>query len=133
VAGGEETNKLKIYDRLLKYMYDEYNAGHNASGHGEYVRVLVAHFERISESNRIGDAHAKRAAVDYLHKNGWISVVDILGNQIRNSIIAYGSGRMQPTQKGRDYLQQKRIDAANAIASVSGTFWGKFLRSLLGK
>jgi len=121
-------NKLKLYDRLLKYMYDEYNAGHNASGHGEHVSVLVNHFEGISESNRIGDAHEKKAAVNYLLKNGWISVVDILGNPITNSTSAYVSGRMQPTEKGWEYLQQRRINAVTKIASSVAEVLGRFFK-----
>ena len=74
MEGGEEMNKLKIYDELLRYMYDEYNKGHHAAGHGEYVKVFISRFERTSGSNRIGNAHEQKAAVDYLRKNGWIKV-----------------------------------------------------------
>jgi len=121
------------YDRLLKYMYEEYDKGHHAHGYGEYLRVLVSHFERISQTNRIGDAHAQMAAVNYLRKNGWLDAVDILGNNIIDHLRAYNTGRMQPTPKGREYLQQKRMYTANAVASVFGTFFGKLFKSLFLK
>jgi hypothetical protein len=40
---------------------------------------------------------------------------------------------MQPTAKGEDYIQQKRLGHANAVASVLGTFVGKVAKSILGK
>jgi hypothetical protein len=115
------------FDKLLKYMYDEYEQGHNAHGRGEFVQVLVAHYER-SSGNRIGDAHVQAAAVRYLQKNGWIDVVDILGNKITNSLRAYTTGRMQPSQKGLEYLRQKRLYTAEAAAKILGNFFGGFFK-----
>jgi hypothetical protein len=114
-------------------MYDEFNKGNNASGHGERIQVLIDHFERSSQGERIGDAHDKIGAVRYFLKNGLVDAVDTLGNKINNPRTAYTIGRMQPNQKGLDYLHQKRIGVANTIASVSGTFLGKFLKSFFGR
>ena len=132
MKGGPGINTLTKYDKLLKFMYDEYDRGNNASGHGERIQVLIAQFER-SQGIRIGDAHDQMGAVSHFLRNGLIDAVDTLGNKITNPLRAYTIGRMQPTQRGRDYLQQKRIGTANAVASVSGTFLGKFLKSLFGK
>lgn len=123
------------YDRLLKFMYDEYDRGHNDHGHGQRVRILVDHFERTSEKNRIGNANDKRAAVDYLHNNDWINIVDTIGAKIIDSTEAYTIGRMKPTPKGLEHLKQNRkdtfnVDTANAVASVSGTFFGNFFGHL---
>ena len=112
------------YDKLLQFMYTEYNK----QRHGKRVHVLVLHFERQSIENRIGNANDKKAAVAYLHKNGWIEIVNNHGEKITDSTEAYSIGMMEPTQKGREYLRQKRIDIADAIASVSGTFLGKLFR-----
>lgn len=127
------TETTAKYDKLLKFLYDEYDRGHNASGYGERVSVLVQHFERSSQQNRIGDALEQMAAVSYLHDSGWIDLVDTLGNTITNPIRAFTIGRMKPTPKGRDYLQHKRIDSANTVASVSGTFFGKLFKAWFGK
>jgi hypothetical protein len=124
---------LKKYDRLLKFMYDEFNRGENASGYGEYIQVLIQRFERSSQDNRIGNAHDQIGAVRYLVNKGLIDAVDVRGNRITIPQTAYLYGRMQPTIKGQEYLQQKRIGLANAVASVLGTFFGKFIKSILGK
>lgn len=126
-------NTLKIYNKPLKFMYNEFNKGNNESGYGEHIQVLIEHFERSSHDNRIGDAHAKIGAVRYFLKYGLIDAVDTLGNKITNPMTAYTIGRMQPTQKGQEYFQQRLIGTADAVASVSGTFFGKLLKSLLGK
>lgn len=125
-------NTLNIYNKLLRFMYDEFNRGSNASGYG-HIRILIAHFERSSQGERIGTAYAKIGAVRYFLKNGFIDAVDTHGNKITNPLRAYAIGRMQPTQKGQDYLHQIRLGTANAVASVSGTFLGEFFKSLFGK
>ena len=114
-------------------MYDEFNRGVNASGYGEHIQILIDHFERSSQGERLGDAHDKIGAVRYFLKNGLIDAFDTAGNRISKPMTAYTIGRMQPTEKGRDYLRQKRMGVANAVASVSGTFLGKFFKSILGK
>jgi hypothetical protein len=125
---------LKLYRNLLKFMYDQFNKGNNDSGHGELIQVLIENFERTSAENRIGDdAQDQIGAVSYLLKNGWINAVDISGRSISNARTAYVIGRMLPTEKGKNYLQQGSIEKANTIASVSGTFLGKFFKSILGR
>jgi hypothetical protein len=114
-------------------MYDEFNSGNNASGRGERIHVLVDHFESNSQGERIGDAHDKIGAVRYFLNNNLIDAVDTLGKKITNPRTAYTYGRMLPNQRGQEYLHQMKIGTANAIASVSGTFLGKFFKSLLGK
>jgi len=126
-------NTLRNYDKLLKYMYDEFNRGNNASGYGEHIQVLIGHFENSSRGNRIGDANDQVGAVKYFLDNGFINALDTLGNRIISPREAYTYGRMQPTEKGKNYLQQKRIGAANTIASVLGTFFGRLIKSILGK
>lgn len=127
-------NTLRNYDKLLKFMYDEFNRGNNASGHGERIQVLIDRFERSSPDNRIGvDAHDKIGAVSYFLRHGLIEAVDTRGNRIDKRMTAYNIGRMQPTEKGQNYLQQKRVVVANAVASVSGTFFGKLIKSIWGK
>jgi len=121
---------LKKYDKLLKFMYDEFDRGNNASGHGEYIQVLIRHFESNSQDNRIGNAYDQIGAVHYLVENGLIDASDNYGNKITMPMTAFHIGRMQPTEKGREYLQQKRIGVANAVASVLGTFFGKFTKSI---
>lgn len=125
-------NTLKLYRKLLKYMYDEYNNGNNASGHGEHIQILINQFQRSSRENRIGDAHDQIGAVSYFLKNGLIDAVDTSGNKISNSMTAYTYGRMLPTQKGIDYIRLGHIQTAEAVASVSGTFFGKLFKSIFG-
>jgi hypothetical protein len=124
---------LEKYDNLLKFMYDEFNEGRNASGHGEHIQVLISHFESRSEDNRLGNVYAKEGAVRHFIRNGLIAAVDVQGSIITRARDAYRYGRMQPTTKGQKYLQEKRMGVANAVASVSGTFFGKFIKSILGK
>jgi len=124
---------LKLYRKLLKHMYDEFNNGNNASGHGEFIHVLISEFERISAENRIGGAHDQIGAVSYLLKNGWIDAVDTSGRSLFNARTAYVMGRTLPTEKGKNYLQHGNIEKADTIASVSGTFLGKFFKSILGR
>ena len=121
---------LKKYDKLLKFMYDEFNRGKNASGSGEYIQVLIQDFEGRSQDNRIGNAYDKIGAVRYLVENGLIDALDNQGNRITRTKDAFSYGRMQPTIKGQKYLQQKRMGVANAVASVLGTFFGKFTKSI---
>jgi hypothetical protein len=124
---------LKTYNKLLKFMYDEFNRGRNASGMGEYIQVLIQRFERSSRGDRIGNAYNQIGAVRHLIDNGLIDAVDSRGNRITRARDAYLHGRMQPTIKGEDYIQQKRMGAANVVASVLGTFVGKVAKSILGK
>ncbi len=123
----------KKYDELLKFMYDEFNSGKNASGHGEYIQVLISHFQSKSEDNRLGNVYDQEGAVRHFIRNGLIAAVDVQGNIITRARDAYLHGRMQPTIKGQKYLQEKRMGVANAVASVLGTFFGKFIKSILGK
>ena len=124
---------LNKYDKLLKFMYGEFNRGNDASGYGEHIRVLIDHFECNSQDNRIGDALDKIGVVRYYFRDGLIDAVDTLGKKITEPTKAYSIGRMQPTQKGRDYLQQRQMYTINAVASASGTLLGKLLKSLFGK
>ena len=124
---------LKTYDKLLKFMYDEFNKGNNASGHGERIQVLISQFQRSPSGERIGDAHDQIGAVSYFLKYGLIDAVDTIGNRISKPRTAYTMGRMQPTEKGRHYLHEKRLKVADDVASVSGTFLGKFFKSIFGK
>ena len=124
---------LKTYNKLLKFMYDEFNRGRNASGMGEYIQVLIQHFERSSRGGRIGNAYDQMGAVRHFVDNGLIDAVDSKGNRITRARDAYLYGRMQPTIKGEDYIQHKRMGAANAVASVLGTFVGKVAKSMLGR
>ncbi len=124
---------LKNYDKLLKFMYDDFNRGNNASGHGEHIQTLIDRFERSSQGDRIGDALDKVGATRYFLKNGFIDALDTRGDKITSYIAAYSKGRMQPTEEGQNYLQQKRRSAANTAVSVSGTFLGKLIKSVLGK
>ena len=119
---------LKLYLKLLKFMYAQFNSGNNDSGHGELIHELITKFERNSAENRIGDPDDQIGAVSYLLKNGWIDAVDINGKKLSNARTAYVIGRMLPTEKGNSYLKQGKIDRANTIASISGTFLGKLLK-----
>ncbi len=130
VEGGEVVKTTVKYDRLLNYMYDEYDIGHNDHKRGERVRVLVERFERNSQKNRIGNANGKKAAITYHHDRGLIDLVDTTGNTITDHNEAYVTGRMKPTQNGRDYLQKMQTDNANKIASDSGTFFGKLFKKV---
>ena len=125
-------NTLKIYDNLLKFMYGEFKRGNNASGYGEYIQILIKHFERDSQDNRIGDAHAQIQAVGYFLKNGWIEAVDISGNKITNPMTAYTTGRMQPTQLGRYYLQQRQLNAVTKVINTIAEAFGRFVKGLKG-
>ena len=118
------------YDRLLMYMYDEWDTGHNDHKHGERVRVLVERFERNSPKNRIGNSNDKKTAITYLHDNSLIDVVDTTGKKITDLDQVYGTGRMKPTKNGREYLEKMQTDNANKIASDSGTFLSKILRKV---
>ena len=121
-------NKSGEYDKLLKYMYDEFNRSSDAP----YIQVFIERFER-SQGVSFGDAQNKIGAVLYFLENRLIDAVDLSGNRITSPREAYNSGRMQPTEEGRNYLQRKRIGTANAVAAVSGTFFGKLIKSILGK
>lgn len=114
-------------------MYNEFNKGNNASGHGEYMQVLIQQFQRSPQGERIGNANAQVGAVRYFLQNGFINAIDTSGNRITNPLSAYTHGRMQPTQEGQEFLQNKVLGTANAVASVSGTFLGKFFKSMFGK
>ena len=121
-------NTLKKYDKLLKFMYDEFNKGNNASGHGERIQVLMNSFERISDGNRIGDAKKKIGTVSHFLRNGWIVAVDTLGNEITNPRRAFTIGRMQPTQRGREYLEEKKISTVTRVASAIAEVIGRFFK-----
>ena len=111
-------------------MYDEFDRGNKASGNGEYIQVLIQRFEESSQGTRIGNVYDKIGAVRYLIGNGLIDSLDDYGVKIIKTTTSFNIGRMQPTEKGREYLQQKRIGFANAVASVLGTFFNKFAKSI---
>jgi hypothetical protein len=85
------------YDRLLVYMYNEWDAGHNDHKRGEKVRVLVERFEHNFPKNKIGSASDKKTAIAYLRDDGLIEVVDTAGKAITDPDQAYSTGRMKPT------------------------------------
>jgi hypothetical protein len=124
--------RTDLYDKLLQFMYDEYDRKQGFHGYGERVRVLIARFERLSAKNRIGNANAKSGAIRYLHENGWIDIRDTNGNKL-SGLAAFSYGRMQPTPKGREYLEQRRTRGVMKVAGNIVELCGRLAKGLHGR
>lgn len=124
---------LEKYESLLEFICDEYDTHQTFHGHGEYARVAVQRFERLS-GIRLGDTNTKMAAVSYLQQQGWIDIVSIDGTKL-TGISAYASGRIIPTREGFLHVKERRKlgRAIMKVASPLAELLGRVLKGLSGR
>jgi hypothetical protein len=111
------------YEKLMEFIYGEYDKSNNFHGHGEYASVLVARFQR-SSGIRFGEARAQLAAASYLLNQGWIEMVSIDGRRLSGVLDV--ASRIQPTRMGILHVEDRRsfgkalTRAAGAAAEIIG-------------
>ena len=93
------------HEKLMEFIYDEYNNSSTFQGHGEFPIVLVERFQRAS-GIRFGDGYAQLAAIDYFLKQGWIEIVSINGRSLGGALHLYS--RIKPTHKGNLHVEEGR-------------------------
>lgn len=121
------------YEKLMEFVYDEYDKGDTFKGHGEPAMVLVQRFQRFL-GIRLGDAGAQKAAMNYLLKQGWIEIVSIDGTSLGGTFY-YSHSRIKPTPDGIEHVEHRRqpgqvlLKATDSAAEIIG----RGLKGFLGK
>lgn len=122
-------NTTKIYEKLMKFLYDKYERGGVFREYGEFAGVLVTEFERKTGLD-LGNVYGQAAAIRYLGEQGWIKPVSPLGESIGGSVNSL-SCRVQPTPKGIDHVQRTRNPVRVLLLAAEAL--GRFLKGFLGK
>jgi hypothetical protein len=113
------------YEKLMEFIYDEYQKSDVARKYGKYASVLVAEFER-STGIDLGDAGSQLEPFRLLYDKGWITLSP-------KSLVSYA--RIKPTVEGIEHVEQRR-NPAKKVMKVSGDvaeIIGRGLKGFLGK
>jgi hypothetical protein len=126
-------NTSNILEKLMAYIYDEYNRNDTFKKHGQHSRVLCLGFERASGIS-LGYAGAQQEYIRLLLKNGWIEMVSIHGDSDPKAKLLSFS-RVKPTIAGIKHVEETRQPGRSymKIATNSAEIIGRFLKGFTGK
>ncbi len=122
-----------LRQKLIEYIYDEYNRKDTIKAHGESSNIVLSGFERITGID-LGYAGAKQEVLKQLRKKGWIEVVAFDGNSIPKGRL-FSWSRIKPTIEGMEYVEGKR-DMGKKItegAKIGAEIIGRGIKGILGK
>lgn len=122
-----------ILEKLMGFIYDEYNRSDTFKSYGEPASVIVTEFIRES-GIELGDAGAQREYMRLLKKKGWIEVVSLDGSSKPGARL-FSISRIKPTLEGINQVEQRRqpgqalLKATSTVAEIIG----RGLKGFLGK
>jgi len=96
----------EIDEKLMKFIYDEYNKSSTFKTYGEFASVLVGRF-RDRLRIELGDAAAQLEAMQRLIERGWIETVSLGGKRIGRTHLNVVS-RIKPTVTGIRFIEEKQ-------------------------
>lgn len=121
------------YEKLMDFIYREYERSDSFKGHGEYASILVTRFQRYSGIS-FGDAQAQLSAIYHLLRQGWIEIVSVNGSVIRSNKL-YSHSRVQPTREGILHVEERRSlgKVVMKAALTTAEIIGRGLKGFLGR
>ncbi len=121
------------YEKLMDFIYREYERNSSFEGHGEFASILVQRFQRRSGIN-LGAAQAELSAMYHLLRQGWIEIVSVDGTRIRSNKL-YGHSRIKPTHEGILHVEERRSlgKITMKASSTTAEIIGRALKGFLGR
>lgn len=122
-----------ILEKLMAFIYDEYNASDVFKSYGEHASVILTKFTRESGIG-LGDARAQLEYMRLLLRRGWIEIVTLNGsNRIGARLFTYS--RIKPSLEGIKHVEERRQpgQAVVKIASSVAEIIGRGVKGFLGK
>ena len=122
-----------ILEKLMAFIYDEYNASDVFKSHGEHASVILTRFVRES-GIRLGDAGAQLEYMRLLLRRGWIEIVT-LDRSTRIGARLFTYSRIKPTPEGIRHVEERRQpgQAILKIASTVAEIIGRGAKGFLGR
>jgi len=119
----------KIDERLIQFIYDEYQRHSVFQHYGQYPTVITKQFERRFGID-LGDAGAQLEAINRLLKQGWIETKPSRTNNIQ---LTDRVRRLTPL--GIEYVEHSRKpgQALLGVAPTIAEMIGRFFKGFLGK
>ncbi|AQY72714.1 hypothetical protein B1772_01180 [Dehalococcoides mccartyi] len=126
-------NTGDILEKLISFIYDEYNRRDVFKSHGEAASVVVSQFSR-NYGIRLGDAGAQLEYIRLLRKNGWIEVVALDGSSTPRARL-FSFSRIKPTPEGIQHVEERRKPGRviKKATSDAAEITGRFLKGFLGR
>jgi hypothetical protein len=131
---GAEVKTGQVLEKLMAFIYDEYNQSDAFKSYGEFASAILSRFCSQSGIELGTDEGARIEYMRLLQRKGWIEVVSPRGKSqpgARLDIISM----IKPTPEGIAHVEQGR-DPGGAIlggAKVVAEIIGRFVKGLLGR
>lgn len=122
-----------ILEKLMAFIYDEYNRSDTFRSYGESASVILSRFTS-KYGIRLGDARAQLEYMRLLKKRDWIEVVSLDGSsKIGARLVSFA--RIKPTPEGIEHVEQRRQpgQALLKAATTGAEIIGRGLKGFLGK
>jgi len=122
-----------VLEKLMTFIYDQYNGSDTFKSHGEPAGVIVTEFIRVS-GIELGDAGAQREYMRLLKKKGWIEVVSLDGSSKPGARL-FSFSRIKPTLEGINHVEERRQPGQTLlkVTSTAAEITGRVLKGFLGK
>ncbi len=123
----------EVLEKLMTFIYDQYNGSDTFKSHGEAAGVILIRFTRES-GIRLGDAGAQQEYMRLLKKRGWIEVVSVDGSSKPGARL-FSFSRVKPTLEGINHVEERRQpgQALLKATSTAAELIGRGLKGFLGK
>lgn len=122
-----------ILEKLMEFIYDEYNANDVFKSYGEHASVILTGFSRRSGIG-LGDAGAQLEHMRLLLRRGWIEIVALDGSSVIGArLLTYS--KIKPSPEGIKHVEERRQpgQAVVKIASTAAEIIGRGIKGFLGK
>lgn len=122
-----------ILEKLMAFIYDEYNASDVFKSGGQYASVVLTGFT-CESGIELGDAGAQLEYMRLLLRRGWIEIVTLDGsNRIGARLFTYS--KIKPSLEGIKHIEERRQpgQAVVKIASTVAEIIGRGAKGFLGK
>lgn len=131
--GSKMDNTGDILEKLIGFIYDDYNRRGVFRSHGEAASVVVTQFchkYRI----QLGDARAQLEYIRLLKKKGWIEVVALDGSSAPRARLSSFS-KIKPTPEGIHHVEERRkpSQGIKRVTSDAAEITGRFLKGFMGR
>jgi len=123
----------EVLEKLMTFIYDQYNSSDTFKSHGEHASVILIRFTRES-GIRLGNARAQLEYMRLLKKRGWIEVASV-DSISKPGPRLFSFSRIKPTLEGINHVEERR-QPGQALFKATSTeveLIGRGLKGFLGK
>jgi hypothetical protein len=120
VERGKEMKTGEVMEKLMEYIYDEYNRDSAFKSHGQGIFPLTSGFGRVT-GIYLGDAYDQREYIRLLVSKGWVCYV----NKVR----------IKPTIAGIEHVEERRNMTKKLfkVTADLSEIAGRAVKGFLGK